>query len=187
LLIELRQSGLLRRMSPKVCRFFSDACMTPHPRAPTGGVREAPRQEIAGGGAYGDLAGLVMLLEAEERSLRRCFRPGACWRSQHDGCSGPDRPAQLQARRTGAWHGRAIWCRRVVRFTSCTINGASHVAPLASCEDAVACCIVVDGYAIVHDPEAPTGRPSRPNHQTNARQFAQSVWRTQEDRRFGYR
>jgi hypothetical protein len=30
---------------------FSDACMTTYPRAPTAGVRKAPRHEIAGGGA----------------------------------------------------------------------------------------------------------------------------------------
>jgi hypothetical protein len=30
---------------------FSDACMRPHPRAPTGGVREAPGHEIAVSGA----------------------------------------------------------------------------------------------------------------------------------------
>ena len=33
------------------CAGFSDAWMTPHSRAPTAGVREAPRHEIAGGGA----------------------------------------------------------------------------------------------------------------------------------------
>src|SRR5215831_1828509 len=34
----------------RFCVGFSDACMTSYPRAPTAGVRKAPRQEIAGGG-----------------------------------------------------------------------------------------------------------------------------------------
>src|SRR5215831_16380979 len=33
------------------CEGFSDACMTTYPRAPTAGVRKAPRHEIAGGGS----------------------------------------------------------------------------------------------------------------------------------------
>jgi len=33
------------------CEGFSDACMTTYPRAPTAGVRKAPRNEIASGGA----------------------------------------------------------------------------------------------------------------------------------------
>jgi hypothetical protein len=35
----------------RYCAGYSDACMRTHPRAPAGGVREAPRREIAGGGA----------------------------------------------------------------------------------------------------------------------------------------
>jgi hypothetical protein len=43
-------AAMLQCMSLQLCR-FSDAGMTKLSRAPTAGVRKAPRHEIAGGGA----------------------------------------------------------------------------------------------------------------------------------------
>jgi hypothetical protein len=68
-----------------LCAGFSDACITKHPRAPTTGVREAPRHEIAGrkgalfrGAIYGNL-----------RSASVCFREvGTTDALQFDGLTG---------------------------------------------------------------------------------------------------